>query len=91
MTAVIDIAARPRLVTKAMLRYDPVRESNLLLLPERVVRLNESSAAILARCDGSRTVKELIEALEQEYGTDGLAADVTAFLNAAREHGWVQA
>lgn len=91
MTAAVDIAARPRLVTKAMLRFDPVRNSHLLLLPERVVRLNATSAAILARCDGSITVGELINVLEEEYGTTGLAADVTAFLAAAHDHGWVRA
>lgn len=91
MTTAIGTETRPSLVAKAMLRYDPVRESHLLLLPERVVRLNRSSAAILERCDGSTTVGELVESLEADYGRQGLTADVTRFLATAFEHGWIQA
>jgi pyrroloquinoline quinone biosynthesis protein D len=90
MTMATDVRARPRLVGKAMLRYDQVRETHLLLLPERVVRLNASSAAILTRCDGAATVAEIIEGLEAEFGASGLRSDVMTFLGVAREHGWIE-
>ena len=81
---------RPRLVGKAVLRCDQVRGSHVLLLPERVVRLNASAAAILARCDGSSTVAEIVAGLEAEFGTSDLTGDVSAFLAEAAGHGWVE-
>ncbi|MPZ61247.1 MAG: pyrroloquinoline quinone biosynthesis peptide chaperone PqqD [Propionibacteriales bacterium] len=72
-----------------MLRYDSVRQAHLLLLPERVVRLNDSGAAILTRCDGTATVAEVVADLETEFELSGLADDVTAFLDDAVVHGWV--
>lgn len=90
MTDAVALSARPRLVRKAVLRYDQVRQTHVLLLPERVVKLNASSAAILARCDGTATVSEIIEKLQAEFQATGIASDVTAFLTAAAGHGWVE-
>lgn len=84
-----DLTATPRLVTKAMLKHDSVREAELLLLPERVVRLNASGAAILRLCDGSRTVQQVVSQLEHDFEATGLANDVMAFLQDACGQGWV--
>jgi pyrroloquinoline quinone biosynthesis protein D len=83
--------ATPRLTAKAVLRYDQVRETHLLLLPERVVQLNRSSAAILALCDGSKTIEAIVAHLEAQFATGDLTPDVTAFLRDAHQHGWVEA
>ena len=85
----MDAGSTPRLVPKAMLKRDKVRDADLLLLPERVVRLNTSGAAILRLCDGTRTVRELVERLEEEFGATGLIDEVLTFLNDARDQGWV--
>lgn len=87
----MDAGSRPRLVPKAMLKHDKVRDADLLLLPERVVKLNTSGAAILRLCDGSRTVRELVDRLEEEFGATGLTDDVLTFLRDARDQGWVVA
>ncbi|MFE6616800.1 pyrroloquinoline quinone biosynthesis peptide chaperone PqqD [Amycolatopsis sp. NPDC057786] len=84
-----DLAATPRLATKAMLKHDSVRGVELLLLPERVVLLNKSGAAILGLCDGSRTVRQLVEQLEQEFEATDLVNDVMTFLRDASGRGWV--
>ncbi|MFD5250947.1 pyrroloquinoline quinone biosynthesis peptide chaperone PqqD [Amycolatopsis sp. NPDC058340] len=84
-----DLAATPRLATKAMLKHDSVRDVELLLLPERVVLLNKSGAAILGLCDGSRTVRQLVEQLEQEFEATDLVNDVMTFLRDASGRGWV--
>ncbi|MGW1681558.1 pyrroloquinoline quinone biosynthesis peptide chaperone PqqD [Saccharopolyspora sp. NPDC002376] len=76
-------------MTKAMLKHDSVREAELLLLPERVVRLNASGAAILRLCDGSRTVQQVVSQLEHDFEATGLANDVMAFLQDACGQGWV--
>ncbi|RRO17983.1 pyrroloquinoline quinone biosynthesis peptide chaperone PqqD [Saccharopolyspora rhizosphaerae] len=85
----MDADSKPRLVPKAMLKHDKVRDADLLLLPERVVQLNVSGAAILRLCDGTRTVGELVERLEEQFDTSGLNDDVVAFLRDARDQGWV--
>ncbi|MGW4490150.1 pyrroloquinoline quinone biosynthesis peptide chaperone PqqD [Amycolatopsis sp. NPDC004368] len=84
-----DLTAIPKLATKAMLKHDNVRDVELLLLPERVVLLNKSGAAILGLCDGSRTVRELVDQLEQDFEAADLANDVMTFLQDARGRGWV--
>ncbi|MFF4601043.1 pyrroloquinoline quinone biosynthesis peptide chaperone PqqD [Amycolatopsis sp. NPDC001319] len=84
-----DLTAIPKLATKAMLKHDNVRDVELLLLPERVVLLNKSGAAILGLCDGSRTVRQLVDQLEQEFEAADLANDVMTFLQDARGRGWV--
>jgi pyrroloquinoline quinone biosynthesis protein D len=84
-----DLTAIPKLATKAMLRHDSVRDVVLLLLPERVVLLNKSGAAILGLCDGSRTVREVVAQLEQDFEAVDLANDVMTFLQDARGRGWV--
>ncbi|MGI8312068.1 pyrroloquinoline quinone biosynthesis peptide chaperone PqqD [Saccharopolyspora hattusasensis] len=84
-----DLTATPRLATKAMLKHDTVRDAELLLLPERVVRLNASGAAILRLCDGSRTVRQVVAQLEHDFEAAGLANDVMAFLQDAHGRGWV--
>ncbi|TNC18945.1 pyrroloquinoline quinone biosynthesis peptide chaperone PqqD [Amycolatopsis alkalitolerans] len=84
-----DLAAVPRLATKAMLKHDSVRDVELLLLPERVVLLNKSGAAILGLCDGSRTVRQVIAQLEQDFEAVDLGNDVLTFLKDARGRGWV--
>lgn len=84
-----ELTAVPRLASKAMLRHDNVRDVELLLLPERVVLLNKSGAAILGLCDGNRTVHQVVEQLERDFETTDLVNDVMAFLKDARGRGWV--
>ncbi|MGH8199980.1 MAG: PqqD family peptide modification chaperone [Steroidobacteraceae bacterium] len=52
------------------------------------VRLNATAAAILGLCDGNYTRAEIVTRVA---GTEDLtlAADVRAFLEAARRSGWV--
>ncbi|MBB1160290.1 MULTISPECIES: pyrroloquinoline quinone biosynthesis peptide chaperone PqqD [Amycolatopsis] len=84
-----ELAAVPKLATKAMLKHDNVRDVELLLLPERVVLLNKSGAAILGLCDGSRTVRQVVDQLERDFQAADLANDVMKFLHDARGRGWV--
>ena len=55
-----------------------------------VVQLNESAAAILALCDGTRTRDEIVSLmLRRASDTDERAIDVREFLAAARARGWI--
>ncbi|GAA1798947.1 pyrroloquinoline quinone biosynthesis peptide chaperone PqqD [Planosporangium flavigriseum] len=70
---------RPRLLAGATLRWNAARAQWLMMLPESVVVLNETAAAVLSLCDGERTVTGIVTALAAEY--DGVhAADVEQLL-----------
>jgi pyrroloquinoline quinone biosynthesis protein D len=77
---VLPPGARPRLWRLARLDYDPVRQRKVLLYPEGAVLLNDSGAAILELCDGTRTVEQISSILNQRYQAD-VTADVTEYLN----------
>jgi pyrroloquinoline quinone biosynthesis protein D len=83
--------ARPRLASKARLRWDKRESKYLLVYPERGILLNATAGAILAKCDGLRTVDVIVSELckESEKGSDAatIRADVTTFLEEMRKRG----
>jgi pyrroloquinoline quinone biosynthesis protein D len=81
--------SKPVLSRKVRLRYDEARQSDLLLLPERVVKLNRSAAAILGLCDGNRTAGEIARELETRYERSGLIDEVLEFLQQASDQRWI--
>jgi pyrroloquinoline quinone biosynthesis protein D len=72
------------------LQWEPAQEAHVLLYPEGMVKLNGSAAAIMSRCDGVRTVADIVADIERTYGVTGLSADVTAFVLMAREKNWLE-
>jgi pyrroloquinoline quinone biosynthesis protein D len=58
---------RPRLARHVRLSFCQIRQRPILLLPETVVVLNGSGAAILERCDGRHTVAEIVAELGVRY------------------------
>ncbi len=80
----------PRISRRARLRFDQVRDSHVLLLPERVVVLGESSAEILTLCDGSHTVEQILATLKTRYPDADLEADVLEFLQEAVQRKWLE-
>jgi pyrroloquinoline quinone biosynthesis protein D len=55
-----------------------------------MVKLNGSAGEILKRCDGARTVGEIVSDLEASFATTGLEKEVTAFMNVALEKRWLE-
>ena len=80
---------RPAIGPGFRLQWEPAQEAHVLLYPEGVVKLNGSAGEILTRCDGRRTVAEIIGALQAEFGMPDLRADVLAFLDIAQRQRWV--
>lgn len=76
----IGPGARPRLRTHARLQWDPVREKQVVLMPEGVLVLNETAAAILTLCDGQRRVSDIVSTLASQYNRP-VVQDVLTFLN----------
>jgi pyrroloquinoline quinone biosynthesis protein D len=80
----------PSLAAKALPRRDVVRGVNLVLLPERVITLNPTASAILARCDGRRTVREITGELEHAYDRVGLEPSVLRLLERLGDQGAIR-
>lgn len=89
-TSVIDTAARPAVGRGFRLQWEPAQEAHVLLYPEGMVKLNRSAAAILTRCDGARTVADIVADLERTYAASGLTPDVCAFIALALERTWLE-
>lgn len=72
------------------LQWEEAQQKNVILYPEGMVELNQSSAEILKLCDGSRNLGQIVDILEQKFETTGLVNDITAFLEVAQKNGWIQ-
>ena len=81
---------RPAIARGMRLQWEPAQEAHVLLYPEGMVKLNGSAGAILSRCDGVRTLAEIVADLERAYKTSGLAEDVRAFVTMALEKRWLE-
>ena len=81
---------RPAIARGMRLQWEPAQEAHVLLYPEGMVKLNGSAGAILSRCDGVRTLADIVADLERAYETSGLAEDVRAFVTMALEKRWLE-
>jgi pyrroloquinoline quinone biosynthesis protein D len=81
---------RPAIPDGMRLQWEPAQETHVLLYPEGMVKLNGSAGAIMARCDGVRTLADIVADLERTYADAGLAADVRAFVALALERRWLE-
>lgn len=82
--------SRPAIAHGLRLQWEPAQEAHVLLYPEGMVKLNGSAGAIMSRCDGARTIADIVADLERSYGVTGLAADVHAFVALALEKRWLE-
>ena len=81
----ISAASRPRLASKARLRFDRKTDRTMVLFPEKGIELSASAAEILRLCDGARTVDAIVDSLAEKYAaTDRVRVEheVLEFLNA---------
>ena len=72
------------------LQWEEAQQKYVILYPEGMVELNQSSAEILKLCDGSRDLPTIVAELEAKFATNGLTNDILNFLNVALQHGWIQ-
>ncbi|MBG6074603.1 pyrroloquinoline quinone biosynthesis peptide chaperone PqqD [Polaromonas sp. CG_9.11] len=79
----------PRLSRLYRLQYEPVQSAWVLLYPEGMVKLNDSSAEILRRCNGERSVDAMVAELEILFNAQGIAPQVTDLLQEGMRRGWI--
>ena len=72
------------------LQWEPAQDAHVLLYPEGMVKLNGSAGAIMSRCDGERTLAQIVADLERTFGATDLAGDVNAFVKFALEKRWLE-
>ncbi len=80
----------PRIARGFRLQWEDAQQAYVLLYPEGMVQLNASAGQILSRCDGARSVADLVGELEREFEAEGLSGDVLAFLDLAARQRWVE-
>ncbi len=79
MLPALDLDMTIRLSRHAALKTRSSQE--ILVLPERAMRLSGSSAEILRLCEGPRTGQEILTIMRSRYGDDRQIDDeVTTFL-----------
>jgi pyrroloquinoline quinone biosynthesis protein D len=84
------LEARPRVGSRFRLQWEEAQQSWVLLFPEGMVKLNGSAGEIMKRCDGARSVGQIVADLESSFGAQGLQGDVLAFLDIARGKHWIE-
>ncbi|MCX5419136.1 pyrroloquinoline quinone biosynthesis peptide chaperone PqqD [Streptomyces sp. NBC_00078] len=81
---------RPVPAPGIVLRHDHARDTDLLLLPERVVVLKGGAGAVVALCDGTRSVRDIVDELGERFPGSSVPRDVPPFLGRLREEGWLR-
>jgi len=72
------------------LQWEEAQQKFVILYPEGMVELNQSSAEILKLCDGKHNLPQIVSELEEKFETSGLTNDITNFLNIALQNGWIR-
>lgn len=87
-----EASAAPLLRIRPLFRlqWEPAQNAHVLLYPEGMVKLNQSAAEILKRCDGTRDMDTLIVDLEAVFNTTGIAGEVCTFVADAQQRGWME-
>ena len=79
---VVSEETRPVMPGHVRLHFDPVRQRDVVLSPEKVLWPDEISVEILKLCDGTRTVGAIADMLAAEYNAprEVILADVMEFV-----------
>ena len=88
----ISSSTRPRLASKARLRFDRKSTRYMLLYPEKGLELNPTAADIVKLCTGEHTVAAIVAQLAERYdkAAPELEREVLAFLGALADRGLVR-
>lgn len=85
----IDVPAYPRLTRLYRLQYEPVQKGWVLLYPEGMVKLSDSTAEILRRCSGQLSPQAIVAELEILFNVQGIAPQVNDLLEEGVRRGWI--
>ncbi|AOW13730.1 pyrroloquinoline quinone biosynthesis protein PqqD [Hydrogenophaga crassostreae] len=80
----------PKLSRRFRLQFEEAQNRWVLLYPEGMVQLNDSAAEILKRCDGERSLAEIVIELESAFKVQDLMPQVSSLLEEGQRRGWVE-
>ena len=83
----LSAGSQPRLRPGCRLQ-ESAQQGDVLLIPEGVLRLVGPGRKIVERCDGQRTVDDIVRELTAEFPTvqpERIAAEVTTFIERLHE------
>ena len=89
MSADFPRASVPSVARPFRFQWEEAQACFVLLYPEGMVKLNPAAGEILKRCDGQRTVDDIIGELEEQFSVADLANDVLEFFVEADGKGWI--
>ena len=87
--APVELPAYPRLSRLYRMQYEPVQTAWVLLYPEGMVKLNDSAAEILRRCNGQLSPEGIVAELEAIFNTQGIGLQVNDMLQEGVRRGWI--
>ena len=79
----------PEIASTHRFQWEEVQDCHVIMYPEGMVKLGDSSAEILKLCDGKNDVNAIIKLLQQKFPDAQLDNDVKKFLEVAHENGWI--
>jgi len=85
----IDENSIPALTPTFRFQWEEVQNCHVILYPEGMVKLSPSAGEIMKRCDGKRSVRDIVADLAVQFPGIDLTADVMRFLEEATHHGWI--
>ena len=88
----ISAQAIPRLAPGCRLGSGPGKD-DMLLFPEGALRMNAASLQVVQRCDGSRSVQQIVSDLHAAFPQESeerLQQDVTQLLSRMLEKGVIE-
>ena len=81
-----------KLPREATLRFDKARDKWIILAPERVFELDEIAYEVISRCDGERTVTDVVNELCLKFDQverEVIMNDVVGMLQNLADKGFV--
>ena len=89
---IVSAESIPKLPRHAKLRFDKARDKWIILAPERVFELDHVAYEVISRCDGGRSVEQVIDSLCEKFdqvGREVIMTDVTNMLQDLADKGFV--
>ena len=81
-----------KLPRHAKLRFDKARDKWIILAPERVFELDDIAYEVISRCDGARTITDVVNDLCKKFdqvAPEVIMKDVVAMLQRLADKGFV--
>ena len=90
MTTELSPTSVPSINPLFRLQFEKAQNAWVLLYPEGMVKLNQSAAEIMQRCDGLASISGIAESLGIAFDTEVPVSDVTGFVQVAIEQNWLK-